>query len=108
MGMILGFVIIVSAILLSIPIGKWMYRVMCPHESCKFEKIISIILGPQALSGQDWKQYLLSLIVFNLVMFAISWLILSFTGTMSPALLFNTVSSFVVSAFKFPVLSIAG
>ncbi len=95
------------AIALSIPLGKWMYRILCPEAETKFEKLLHGVIGRAAQADQNWKQYSAALLLFNLMMFVFVWLVLSFQqflplnpdhmGALSQDLVFNTVSSFVAN-----------
>jgi K+-transporting ATPase ATPase A chain len=60
--------------------------------------------GPLVAAAQNWKQYVLSMLLFNAVMFVVVFLILSLQqwlplntdgkGALEPSLIFNTVASF--------------
>lgn len=107
MNVILVLGTIGIAVALSIPLGKWMYRVLCPETDTKFEKLLHGVIGRASQSDQNWRQYSAALLLFNLAMFAIVWLVLSFQqilplnpdrmGALSQDLVFNTVSSFVTN-----------
>ena len=107
MNVILMIGTIGIAVALSIPLGKWMYRVLCPETDTKFEKLLHGVIGRAAQSDQNWKQYSAALLLFNLVMFVFVWLVLSFQqllplnpdrmGALNQDLVFNTVSSFVTN-----------
>lgn len=107
MNVILVLGTIGIAVALSIPLGKWMYRVLCPETDTKFEKLLHGVIGRASRSDQNWKQYSAALLLFNLAMFAIVWLVLSFQqilplnpdrmGALNQDLVFNTVSSFVTN-----------
>lgn len=100
--LILGLVGIAAA--LSIPLGKWMFRVLCPETGTKFEKTLHAVIGRASHTDQNWKEYSVALMLFNLVMFALVYGVLSLQhllplnpdgiGALSPDLVFNTVSSF--------------
>jgi K+-transporting ATPase ATPase A chain len=95
--------------LLSWPLGKAMTWAMNhPERENGFrygiESILKRLGGEMIAKEQDWKQYALSLLLFNAVMFAIVFVILSFQhllplnpdgkGAIEPSLIFNTAASF--------------
>ncbi len=91
MTMINPLTMIVFAPILSYPLGKW----------------ITKMLSYPAQSNQDWKQYTVSMLVFNSFTFLVTWLILSLQqylplnpdhlGKISLSLIFHTVVSFVTN-----------
>ncbi len=96
-----------SAIALSIPLGKWMFRVFAPPTRNRFEKALHLVIGRASYADQNWRQYSIALLVFNLVMFALVAAILGCqhrlplnpdrVGPLSGDLLFNTATSFVTN-----------
>lgn len=68
------------------------------------ETLLARVGGKGAGRAQNWKQYLLSLLLFNAVIFTVGYLILSLQqylplnpdgmGALEPSLLFNTAASF--------------
>lgn len=95
--------------LLSWPLGKAMTWAMNhPERENGFrygiESILKRLGGEMIAKEQDWKQYALSLLFFNAVMFAIVFVILSLQhllslnpdgkGAIEPSLIFNTAASF--------------
>lgn len=83
--MIYSFLLAIAAlglsILISLPLGKWMFKVMCPKANlkplhAKTESFFRRIIGKAADADQNWKQYTVSLLIFNTVMFVVvlpSW-----------------------------------
>jgi potassium-transporting ATPase potassium-binding subunit len=100
----------------SIPLGRYMARVFGGERTwldpvlLPIERLILAIVGVKPndpAEGQNWKQYSVSLLVSNLVMWAVTWAIVRWQGSlplnpdaignMEPALAFNTISSFVTN-----------
>jgi len=97
---------------MSYPLGKTMTCAMNPPGNKnrfrdKIEVLFLKIGGPYTAVEQDWKQYGLSLLLFNAIILAVSCLILSFQhllplnpdhkGPLSPSLIFHTAVSFVTN-----------
>lgn len=95
---------------LSWPLAKGMVWVMHPNEkSGKFrqrlESQLQKIGGQAASQEQNWREYALSMLLFNAVMFVVGFAILALQpilplnpdgqGALEPSLIFNTVASFV-------------
>ncbi|MGH7850812.1 MAG: potassium-transporting ATPase subunit KdpA, partial [Thermodesulfobacteriota bacterium] len=112
--MSLLFIIIVLAIpvLLSWPLGKAMTWSMDPRDPEKgwrgrFTVLFRKVSGGFIENEQDWKRYSLSLVLFNVVMFAIVYAIMAAQqflplnpdskGALEPSLIFNTAASFVTN-----------
>jgi potassium-transporting ATPase potassium-binding subunit len=103
---------LVIFILLVIPMGKYLYKVISGEKSFvdpvmdKVDNLIYKVSGVKA-EEMNWKQYALSLVVFNLVMTIASYIILRTQGvhflnpngikSMEQSLTFNTVISFVTN-----------
>jgi len=98
--------------LLSLPLGRYLACVMDPAALDEgridiWTRLFQGIGGRACRAAQDWKQYLLSLLGFNLVMFVTAlailalqtWLPLNPDGMPSVSwhLLFNTVASFTTN-----------
>lgn len=104
MNVILIFGLIGIAVALSVPLGKWMFRILCPETETKFEKLLHTVIGKTSRTDQNWKQYGVALLLFNLVMFAFVYGVLSLQhvlpfnpdglGSLRQDLVFHTVSSF--------------
>jgi K+-transporting ATPase ATPase A chain len=101
-----------TATLLSWPVAKGMTWAMnSPRENSGFRHGIESVfqkLGGRRIAGeQDWKQYVLSLLLFNAVMFILVFGILSLQqllplnpdgqGMLEPSLIFHTTASFVTN-----------
>src|SRR5271168_4657838 len=97
--------IIVFTILIAIPVSRYMARIMdgnykAPRMFGWFEKRMDS--GPQ-----NWKQYTVALLVFNIVLFVYDFVILSLQpvmplnprglGALAPTTIFNTVISFITN-----------
>jgi K+-transporting ATPase ATPase A chain len=97
--------IIVFTILIAIPVSRYMAKIMdgkyaAPGPLARFEKKLDS--GPQ-----NWKQYTVALLVFNLVLFVYGYIVLSVQpwmplnprglGMLAPSTIFNTVISFITN-----------
>ena len=95
--------------LLSWPLGKFMALSMDPSERQTshpgaFRQLMNKVGGPLCAWEQNWKQYLLSMLLFNAIMFVVVYTILSLQqwlplnpdgkGMLEPSLIFNTAASF--------------
>lgn len=99
----LAFIALVAAI--SWPLGRWLFWTLQP--SAGSSRWVEILLGKGCEKPSGWKSYFLSLLAFNGVMFALSWLVLTFQhhlplnpdglGAVKPSLVFHTVVSFVTN-----------
>jgi K+-transporting ATPase ATPase A chain len=101
-------IIIGSTVALSWPLGWYMRWAMDPQRPGPLrqrkEAISASLLGRGSTAGQNWKQYCLSMLVFNLLMFVFvyvelttqQWLPLNPDGKegLEPSLAFNTSASF--------------
>ncbi len=105
------FVLIVvgGAALLSWPLGRYMKWAMSPDApdagtAGAFTRAFKTIGGGATGAAQDWKRYMLALLVFNVVMFVFVFLIMAFQqvlplnpdgkGEIEASLIFNTAASF--------------
>ncbi len=93
---------------LSWPLGRYLTWAMHPHGAgvrrLKLNLLFEKLAGPAGRVRQDWKRYLISMLVFNACMFALSfgimllqpWLPLNpdGKGPLSWDLIYNTVASF--------------
>lgn len=102
----LGFIALVTVI--SWPLGRWLFLVIQPSaENPKLSRLFEVLLGKGCQHPSGWKHYLFSLLSFNGMMFALSWLVLTFQhhlplnpdhmGPVEPSLVFHTVVSFVTN-----------
>jgi len=108
---ILGIILIFAfAVLLAVPIGRYMARVYAGEKTfldflSPVERFFYRIAGVDANRSFSWKQNLIALLTINLVWFVPGFLILLFQGklpfnpdgnpSMSPDLAFNTIISFL-------------
>jgi potassium-transporting ATPase potassium-binding subunit len=104
---------ILFTIATSLLVGRYMFKVFTDRRTwldpvlVPLERLILRVTGVDAAEQQDWKQYSVSLLVSNIVMwlatFAIvsvqQWLPLNPDGiaNMEPTLSFNTISSFTTN-----------
>ena len=90
------------------PLGRYMRWAMDPAEPeprrRAYEHLCERLLGRFAAADQNWKRYVLSMLVFNLAMFVLVYVILTTQGghplnpdgkaALEPSLAFNTSASF--------------
>jgi K+-transporting ATPase ATPase A chain len=107
-GFLIPAVIIGAALALAWPLGRYMRWAMDPVEAGpyrrRYESACVAILGQGTSCGQNWKQYCLSMLAFNLLIFVFvyvvlttqQWLPLNPDGkkSLEPSLAFNTAASF--------------
>ena len=107
-----GFTILFT-IATSIPLGRYMARVFQGERTLldpllgPLERFVLRLTGVDPEESQDWKQYSMSLLISNVVMWLATftvvtlqkWLPLNPDGiaNMEPTLAFNTISSFVTN-----------
>src|SRR5271170_3609430 len=97
--------IIVFTILIAIPLSRYMAKIMdgkytAPRPLAQFEKKLDS--GPQ-----NWKQYTVALLVFNMVLFVYGYIVLSVQpwmplnprglGMLAPTTIFHSVLSFITN-----------
>jgi K+-transporting ATPase ATPase A chain len=102
---LLPLLIVVTTVLLSIPVGRYLAWIMdgryqVPRWLGWFERKLNT--GPQ-----NWKQYAVSLLLFNTVMFLFGFAVLALQpylplnpdkkGMLAPTTIFNTVTSFLTN-----------
>ncbi|MFH1302162.1 MAG: potassium-transporting ATPase subunit KdpA [Planctomycetota bacterium] len=110
--MMIGFLIptitIGITLALSWILGRYLQWAMDPEDPrpgrLRYERFSQSLLGGQSVRLQNWKQYCLSMLVFNLLMFIFvyvvlttqQWLPLNPDGkeSLDPGLAFNTAASF--------------
>ncbi|MEE4210222.1 MAG: potassium-transporting ATPase subunit KdpA [Parvularcula sp.] len=93
--------------LLSVPVGAYMKHVMDPgagHQGRATAVFTRIAGGGES---QSWKPYLVSMLIFNVVMFSVTFAILALQqvlplnpdnkGALDPTLVFNTAASFTTN-----------
>jgi K+-transporting ATPase ATPase A chain len=104
---------ILFTIATSIPLGRYMARVFTGQRTWldpilgPIERFVLRILNVDPLEQQNWRQYSVSLLVSNIVMWLITFAVVSLQGSlplnpdgianMEPTLSFNTISSFVTN-----------
>ena len=104
---------ILFTIATSIPLGRYMARVFTGQRTWldpvlgPIERLVLKILGVSPTDGQDWKRYSMSLLISNVVMWLVTFAVVSLQGglplnpdnigNMEPTLAFNTISSFVTN-----------
>jgi K+-transporting ATPase ATPase A chain len=102
----LPLLIIVTTVLLSVPLGRYLARVM--DRRFPAPRWLRWVEGRLDTGPQDWKQYAVSLLLFNTLMFVVGFVILAAQrpGTplnpdgkeaLAPTTIFNTVSSFITN-----------
>lgn len=106
-------IVIGILILIAKPLGSYLYHVFSnePNRTDKVfgwaEKPIFALSGLKTRKGMPWKRYAISVVVTNLVLVALSYLVLRVQnglpfnpngiGRMEPTLVFNTVISFMTN-----------
>jgi K+-transporting ATPase ATPase A chain len=109
--MTLPLLVISLTLALAWPLGRMMRWAMDPQDPgprrSAYEALCGRILGRLATRDQDWKQYVVSMLVFNLVMFVLVYVVLTAQGSlplnpagktaMEAALAFNTSASFTTN-----------
>src|SRR5262245_29924775 len=104
---------IVLTILTSIPLGRYMARVFQGERTLldplfvPIERLVLKAAGTDPNASQNWKQYSGSLLMSNVVMWVVTFTIVSIQGwlplnpdgigNMEPTLAFNTISSFTTN-----------
>ncbi|EMY14187.1 potassium-transporting ATPase A subunit domain protein [Leptospira weilii str. Ecochallenge] len=58
--------------------GFWLYKVFTSSETLKFELFLYKLCGIDHKRSMDWKEYAISLLIFNLFGFILLFLILFF------------------------------
>jgi K+-transporting ATPase ATPase A chain len=108
LGFLIPAIIIGATVALSWPLGRYMMWAMDPVDAGpnrqRYESVITAILGQRASSGQNWKQYCLSMLAFNVVMFVWVYVVLTYQPSfplnpdgkeaLEPSLAFHTSASF--------------
>jgi K+-transporting ATPase ATPase A chain len=109
-GFLIPAIIVGATVALSWPLGRYMKWAMDPVDAGpnrqRYESIICSILGQRTASGQNWKQYCISMLAFNVVMFVFVYVVLTTQQwhpaflnpdakqALEPSLAFNTSASF--------------
>ncbi|MFZ1983668.1 MAG: potassium-transporting ATPase subunit KdpA [Desulfatitalea sp.] len=112
MAILFIILIVGTAAFLSWPLSRAMTWAMQPAEPIGgFRQNIELFFrkagGPAVAADQEWKAYLLSLLLFNAIMFIVVYAILSLQqilplnpdgkGAIEPSLIFHTAASFVTN-----------
>ena len=72
-----AFIALVAAI--SWPLGRWLFWTLQPSsDHPRIDGLFQLLLGKGSAKPSNWKKYFLALLAFNGVMFAFTWLILTF------------------------------
>jgi K+-transporting ATPase ATPase A chain len=105
-GLIVG-----GAVALSWPLGGYLKWAMDPdpsHEMAgRWNRLFRMCGGRFTAESQNWKQYLVSMLVFNVLMFSVAFALLALQphlplnpdgrGAINPDCLFNTAASFMTN-----------
>jgi K+-transporting ATPase ATPase A chain len=102
----LPLLVIVTTVLLSIPLGRYLAWVL--DGRYRAPRWLRWVEGRLDTGPQSWKQYAVSLLLFNTVLFVVGFVILAAQrpatplnpddkGALAPTTIFNTVSSFVTN-----------
>ena len=106
-------VTILFTIATSLLLGRYMFKVFTGGRTLldpifvPIERLVLRVVGVKADEQQDWKQYSVSLLISNVVMWLATWTIVTLQnllplnpdgiGNMEPTLAFNTISSFTTN-----------
>lgn len=106
-------IVIFILVLIARTLGNYLYHVFSnqPNRTDKVfgvvEKMIFRIIGLKKRIGMNWKRYALSFVVTNIVLVAVSYVLLRLQGAlpinpngighMEPTLVFNTIISFMTN-----------
>ncbi|HEY7472875.1 MAG TPA: potassium-transporting ATPase subunit KdpA [Gemmatimonadota bacterium] len=107
-AILLVTLIVGGTALLSWPLGRYMKWAMDPDDAGprrqRLERILQRIAGPLGRPQQDWKLYLIAMLVFNAIMFVVSFGFMALQQhlplnpdakeAVEGSLIFNTVASF--------------
>jgi len=106
-------VTILFTVATSLALGRYMFKVFAGQRTfldpmlVPIERLVLKLTGVDPSEQQDWKKYSISLLVSNVVMWVVTFAIVSFQhalplnpdgiANMEPTLSFNTISSFVTN-----------
>jgi K+-transporting ATPase ATPase A chain len=107
-AILIVILIVGGTIALSWPLGRYMKWAMDPDSTQgwagRFDLLFSRFGGRFVHKQQDWKQYMISLLVFNVLMFLVSFTFMALQqflplnpdakGAVEGSLIYNTVASF--------------
>jgi K+-transporting ATPase ATPase A chain len=101
----LPLLILVTAIVVSIPLSRYMAWIMGGHY--RAPRFVRWFEGKLDSGPQNWKQYTIALLVFNVALFVFGFVVLSLQplmplnplgrGMLAPSTIFNTVISFMTN-----------
>jgi potassium-transporting ATPase potassium-binding subunit len=101
----LPLIILVLAIVISVPLSRYMAWIMSGHYHAP--RVLRWFEGRLDSGQQDWKQYTVALLVFNIALFVFGFVVLALQplmplnplgrGMLSPSTIFNTVISFMTN-----------
>ena len=110
MQLLMLLLFIAMPVLLSWPLGRFMTEVMNPSSKSGDSRLAILLKktgGSMLQREQDWKGYLISMLFFNVIMFAAVVLMLALQqhlplnpdgrGSLEPSLIFNTAASFITN-----------
>ncbi len=101
-----------GTILLSWPLGRYMHWAMNPgpaagSAACRFTRLFQRVAGRFGSGSQNWKQYMRSMLAFNVIMFVVSFGIMALQqhlplnpdhkGAIAGHTIFNTAASFTTN-----------
>lgn len=102
---ILPLIIVLTAVVMSVPVGLYLARIM--DGRYRLPRVLSWFESRLNTGPQNWKQYTLSLLLFNTVMFVFGFAILMLQpylpfapegkGMLAPTTAFNTAISFLTN-----------
>src|SRR5947209_20342669 len=105
---LLPAIIVGTAALLSIPVGRYLAWVIDADQ--RRPRVFAWVEGRLDTGPQSWKQYAIALLLFNTVMFVFTYIVLSLQpvlplnptgedhkGMLAPTTIFNTACSFVTN-----------
>ncbi|MFV0445410.1 MAG: potassium-transporting ATPase subunit KdpA [Planctomycetaceae bacterium] len=107
-GILIPILIVGATVAISWPLGQYMRWAMDPEQvganRSRFEQLVRLALGKHATEKQNWKAYCLSMLCFNVLMFAFVFSVLSLQHLLplnpdgkdglEAGLAFNTAASF--------------
>jgi len=76
MNLLYGLLILAATAGVSWPLGRYLAWVVQPVGHGRLDRLIGRVLGPKALVEGDWKRYARSLLGFNVLLFAVGYLVL--------------------------------
>ena len=110
MQLLMLLLFIAMPVLLTWPLGRFMTEVMNPSSKSGDGRLAILLKktgGSMLQREQDWKGYLISMLFFNVIMFAAVVLMLALQqhlplnpdgrGSLEPSLIFNTAASFITN-----------